>query len=205
MKNKNSNLALVPFSKAYLVLPAVIVAWFLGIAVLFGATQAWAQDANPYADKSIAVIDLQALMRDSDAADSIRKQVDAKRATYQKEIEQLEGGLKDKEEALKKAQGEIGEKEFVEKRRAFERDVVEAQREIREKRSVLERAFAEAMAKLRGEALKVIADVAGTRKIDVVLTRQQVVIVDSKIDITEPVIEQLNDAVTKISVSFKES
>jgi len=175
----------------------------LALGLLFtGNVQA--EENSNYTNKSIAVIDLQALMQESKAADGIRSQVDKKRDAYQKDIEKIENSLKDKEEELKKAQKDLDEKAFMEKRREFEKKVVEAQRDIRQKRAVLERAFAEAMAKLRGEALKVIADISGERKIDVVLTRQQVVIVDSKMDITEPVLKKLNKDVKKVDVSFKE-
>lgn len=203
MNKKNSVLASVLYSSA------------LCLALL--ASPAIAQDkkaaekpavaasaaGNPFAVSGVAIIDVQALMKDSKAAESIRKQVEKKRDEYQKSIEALEKKLKAEEATLVKEKDSADQKAFAEKRKAFEKQVAEAQQTIQKNRATLERGFAEAMSKLRGEIVKIVADIAAAKKVDLVLTRSQVVIVDSSMDITKEVLNKLNEKTTSIDVSFK--
>ncbi len=193
MKREFSNLISARASKLALSLTVLAI---IGLTAPF----AMAEDKG----QMVAVLNMQSIMQESDVAESIRDQIDKKRQKYQKEIEKLEENLKSSEQELVKQKSVLSEEAFTEKRKTFEKDIIEAQRDIQQKRMALERAFGEAMAKLRGELVKVVAEVAESRGIDVVLSRQSVVIADADLDITEDALKALNKKVKKIKVTIDE-
>ncbi len=148
----------------------------------------------------IAILDMQQLLNESKAAESIRKQIESKRNQFQKQIEKDEEKLKNAEKELIKQREILSKESFLEKNKDFQTDVLKAQKEIGEKKYKLDKAYANAMAKLREEIVKLTAKIAAKEKYAVVLSRQNVVIVDKNMDITAKVMGELNKSVKKISV-----
>lgn len=183
----------------------------LAVALVLGAMPAHvqAQDKKPAAEKggeqmgSIAVVDLQYLVSNSKAGSSIRNQLDKQRDTYRVQIEKQESDLRKAEKELVDQQPKLSKEEFEKKRKAFQDKVVAAQRTVQERRMAFDKAYATAMEKLREHIVKIVADMAGKKNISLVLNRQEVVLVDAKMDVTEEVLKALNAKVTSIPVSVK--
>jgi Skp family chaperone for outer membrane proteins len=152
--------------------------------------------------QTIAVMDMQALLQNSTAADSIQSQLNAKRDEFQQTIQAEEAELQSAEEELSRQQSVLSEEEFAKKRQEFQRQVAEFQRTVQQRRQQLDQAYANALTKLRNDILELTADVSEEDGIDIVLSRQQVVIADKDIDITDMVMTRLNETVTEIDVTI---
>lgn len=174
--------------------------------MMVGTTSSFAQDDKKSAEVSsaladaIAVLDMQELLNSSKAAASIRSQVESRRDSYQKEIKKDEGKLRGAEKELIKQREILSNEAFVEKNKEFQKYILGAQKNINEKKYKLDKAYAQAMSKLREEIVKITAKIAAKEKYVLVLSRQQVVIVDQNTDITAQVMKELNAKVKKISV-----
>ena len=153
---------------------------------------------------AVAILDMETVLRKSEAAQSIREQIDDKREQYQADIQGLEETLRSTEGALAKQKSVLSEEAFAEKRKSFEKDIIEAQKDIQRKRMALERAFNEAMSKLRAELVKIVAEMADEKGVDLVLSRQHVVIVDSDLDLTEQAMKALDEKVKNVEVTISE-
>lgn len=189
MKHKFSNSRLGQASKAF------VLAAFLLMAFVVPSYA-----TEPF---KVGVVSIETLMREAKAAQSIRKQVEKERSSYQKKIKDVEGKLKSSEQELVKQKSILSEEAFVEKRKSFEKDIFSAQKDIRDKGQSLERAYGEAMVKLRKEILEIVAKLAEEKKIDLVLPQNQVVIAASGMDLTQEVLKRLDKKVQKISVKLK--
>jgi outer membrane protein len=154
------------------------------------------------ASSRLAVLDITALMRDSNAAKSIRGQVETHRNRFQAEIKAQEEKLRVAEKDLLAQRGKLKQPEFDKRRQAFEKQVLDAQKSVQLKRGQLEKAYAQAMAQLRDQITKLVADMAASEKIGLVLARDEVVIVDATLDITKPVMASLNSKISTVSVKF---
>ncbi len=148
----------------------------------------------------IAVVDVQQLMNNSDAAKSIQKQGEDLKEKYQKRIGKLEDELKKAEQKVIEAGEEKDQEKFMERRKDFQEELAKSQREIREMNQNLDRAVATALNELRDEIVEIVSQMTVKNKYDMVLTRADVVTVSKDIDITAAVMERLNDEVSSIRV-----
>lgn len=183
----------------------MIFALVLGCAALMSMpSTGFAQDEATDNKARLAVLDIDMIMTKSDAAKKIREKLDAKRAEYQKEVSGEEEDLRSQMEELSKQKTVLSEDEYDKKRNAFEKEVVSAQRDVHDRIKKLEASYAEAMTNLRKEVVKIVAEMSASEDIGMVLARNQVVLVDQSLDITEAVMKAVNEEITDIKVNLPE-
>lgn len=198
MKHEYSISTLARVSSAFLLALALVVAAPFGsVAQADGKKSASEQGGR------IAVVDLQYLVSNSKAGNSIRNQLDKQRNAYRTQIEKQENDLRKAEKELADQQEKLSKEEFMKKGKAFQEKVIAAQRTVHERRVAFDKAYATAMEKLREHIVKIVADMAGKNDIALVLNRQEVVLVDAKMDMTKDVLKELDRKVTSIPVTIK--
>jgi Skp family chaperone for outer membrane proteins len=151
----------------------------------------------------IAVVDLQYLVSNSKAGKSIRDQLDVQRKAYGAQIETQEKELRAAEKDLMAQKDKLSKEEMQTKGKAFQQKVQDAQREVQQHRVSFDKAYTGAMEKLRENIVKIVTDLAGKNDVMMVLDRQQVVLVDAKLDLTKDVLAGLDAKITSIPVSIK--
>lgn len=170
----------------------------LGLLFLMSG-MANAQQVNAIA---VGVVDVQAIMQKSKAGQNIQSQLDDKRKEYQSQISSKETGLRDKEKGILDQKDSLSEAEFTKQRKAFEQDVLEAQKMVQDNKRSLEDGFGNALAQLHDEVRETIAAVAKERKYAMVLSNDAVIIAEKSMDITDEVIEDLDKRITKIKIDW---
>lgn len=149
----------------------------------------------------IAVVDVQKIMQDSSAAKGIQTAVESQRDQYQKEITGLEDKLRNAEQELRKQQTVLSPDALAKKRKEFETQVAEVQRTVQSRKRVLDTSLNDALSVVQKTMLEIIADVVRERGANIVLARHQFVIVDTKLDITDTVMDRLNASLPKVAMS----
>ncbi|MDQ2101371.1 OmpH family outer membrane protein [Azospirillum isscasi] len=175
-------------------------------AVLAGVAMAapsFAQDKPTDTLKApvIAVVDVQKIMQESNASKGVSKSFESLRETYQKEIASLEDKLRKSEEELRKQQTVLAPDALANKRRDFEKQVGEVQKTVQSRKRALENALNEAMAVVHKNMVEIVADVARERGANLVLARQQFVLVDTQIDVTDVVLERVNKKLPQVALT----
>lgn len=183
------------------------ILFFILSTFLIISTPAYAEDdkvveRDPHLAR-VAVLDVSALLRDSKASKHIQEQMQKKRNSYQKQIAKLEKKLQETETKLIELRKEEDAEGFAEERKKFEKTMAETQKKVAELRGSLDNAYAKGMAELREAIVEIVADVSDKQSYDLVISRQEVVIVSKEIDITEAIMDRLNDDHSKIKLSFK--
>lgn len=182
---------------------AFAVALLLSTAVI---APAFAADDKPAASEGmgkIAVVDLQYLVSNSKAGKSIRSQLDKQRNSYSSQIEREEANLRKAEKDLMAQQSKLSKEAFMKKGKEFQDKVRVAQKSVQDRRVSFDKAYTASLEKLREHIVKIVADMSGKQKIALVLNRQEVVLVDAKMDITKDVLAALDSKVSSIPVSVK--
>ncbi len=150
----------------------------------------------------IAVVDIQHLFRAADAARDIQSAIDAQREIYARDVADQERRLRELEQTLIGERGASTPEEFAARRRAFEQQIAAIQRDVQARKRRLDQAFNESMATVRESVLKTVADVAQELGATVVLNRNQVVIVEKSLEITDLVLERLNERLPSVEVTI---
>ena len=156
------------------------------------------------ANAQVAVVDVQKIMSVSKAAKSIQQQLEKKREEFQKEFSEHERDLRQTEQSLTEARATLSAEDFNEKRQEFENDLLETRKLVQKRRRALEKAAAEALAELRNGIVKIVAEIAEKDDYDLILNRQNIILVEKSIDITDRVLANLDKSVQSIQLKVEE-
>ncbi len=185
-------------NQRYTIMNAVGRVIVLIVLLICGATTAFAQ-AMP--NPSIAVLDIQRILRESLAAKSVRPQADKIRGKYQKEVRNQESQLRKAEQDLARQRAILSPEAYAQKRRKFEERARTAQRSVQGRKRQLDKAFGGAMEKVRGALVKIAAKIASERKINLVLPKSVVLLSLKSLDITDQTLARLNKQLPSVKVT----
>lgn len=188
---------------AFAVVAAVAAVAFAAPVPVFAADPPAAAPAGEKLGAPIiAVVDVQKIMQESAAAKGIQAEIEAQRDKYQTEITGLENKLRNAEQELRKQQTVLSPDALAKKRKEFETQVAEVQRTVQNRKRALDAGMGDAMGAVQKAMLEIIADVVRERGANIVLARHQFVIVDTKLDISDTVMDRLNAALPKVAVNI---
>jgi len=181
---------------------AVFAVLLMGVAPSFAAAPATGEQATASHNVVFGIMDLDGVLRKSVAGDDILKTVNAKRKEYETQISKEELALKKQKDDIIQKRDKMTEADFEKQRKDFEKKAAEGFKMVQERKQMLDYAFNQAMTKLREEALKITAEIARSRNLDVVFSDDSVILAERGYDITEEVLTRLNKDVKKIPVNF---
>lgn len=180
------------------------------VLALTGALPAMAQTAPAAAAPSasaanfpsavIAVVDIERIMKESAAGKNVRDQLATRRTSYQQQVTADEQKLREAEQALVAQRTTLTPEQFDVKRREFETQARAAQQRVQERARVLDNAFGEALGTIKQNVAQIVAELAKTRGVTVVLDKSQVIVVESSLDLTASVLTQLNTKLPRLEV-----
>jgi outer membrane protein len=151
---------------------------------------------------TVMVVDVQALLQNSKAAKMVRSQIEQKRGEYTKEISHQEELLRAERDALQRQQASLSPEALNQKGREFQQKVNDLERNVQGKRQALEKSNGDALQKIQEEMLKIIADIAKQRKANLVFQRSDLVLFDQAFDVTDEVIQKLDERMPTLTVEF---
>jgi outer membrane protein len=183
------------------------------LAVLFALcgmlAQAEAQQTPPAAPApaapsalTILVVDVQSLLQNSKSAKMVRQQIEQKRAEYAKEISHQEEVLRQERDTLQRQQASLSAEALNQKGRDFQQKVNELDRGVQAKRQALERSNADALEKIQEAMLKIITEISKDRKANLVFQRSELVLFDQGFDVTDEVLQKLDEQLPTLTVNF---
>jgi outer membrane protein len=150
----------------------------------------------------VMVVDVQALLQNSKAAKMVRSQIEQKRNEYTKEISHQEESLRAERDALQRQQASMSADALNQKGREFQQKVNDLERNVQGKRQALEKSNGDALSKIQEEMLKIIADIAKQRKANLVFQRADLVLFDQSFDVTDEVLQKLDEQMPTLTVNF---
>ena len=151
---------------------------------------------------TVMVVDVQALLQNSKAAKMVRSQIEQKRGEYTKEISHQEESLRAERDALQRQQASLSPESLNQKGRDFQQKVNDLERNVQSKRQALEKSNGDSLQKIQEEMLKIIADIAKSRKANLVFQRTDLVLFDQTFDVTDEVLQKLDEQMPTLTVNF---
>lgn len=152
---------------------------------------------------TVAVINYQQILHDSSAGKSVKEQLDAKQRSFQAEMSKKEDDLNKKQEKLAQERAVLSPDAFEKKAKEFRAEANAAQHDVKAKSGELENALFTATNDIQKTVLDIVSKIAKQRGYTLVLPTSQLLYADSKLDITNDVLNQLNATLPKVNVSFK--
>lgn len=172
--------------------------WGVGLLFLAIATPI----ASSQAETTIAVVDVEELMHSSDASESIQKQLSKEKERLEKSFMAEEDKLKAMEKDILSRKADMTEDEFNAEKKKFQKSLIEAKNTVQKQVDTVEKAAAQALAVLRKEIIKTIAEMADREKYTIVITKQNVILAEKELDITDKVMKELNNNIKTIKLKM---
>jgi outer membrane protein len=151
---------------------------------------------------TVMVVDVQALLQNSKAAKMVRGQIEQKRNEYTKEISREEEALRTERDTLQRQQASMSPEALNKKGREFQQKVSDLDRDVQSKRAALEKSNNDALTRIQQSMLKIIADIARQRRANLVLQRTDLVLFDQSFDVTDEVMQKLDEELPVLTVNF---
>jgi Skp family chaperone for outer membrane proteins len=150
----------------------------------------------------LGVVDTDLLLQKSLAAQGVRLERDKFANSYQALIKDEDTKLRTEDQALSQQRGVLAPDVFQQRAQDFQKKITDFQAQVKEKQYRLDYSFQLAMQEIGNTIMVVSSEVAKTEGINAVLARSQLMIFDPGMDITNAVLEKLNQRLP--SVKFQD-
>ena len=176
----------------------IILLAFFSFIVLGTTPSCLAQATGSVA--KIAVIDINLIIRDALAFNSIREQIGKFRKVFQAEIQKEEEALRNANQELARQKSLLSAEAFTEKRRDFEKRVAGVQRLVQERKQNLDRSQGAAMGEIQKRLNEIVTAFALEQDISLILRKDQTILAAKELRATKIVLDRLNAAMPTVKV-----
>ena len=147
---------------------------------------------------AIAIVDVQYILQNAQAAKNLKQIITNQRQTYADSIAQQERNVRTVEQEVSQQHQELSQEELIQKRHALEQQIAQIRTNIEQHRQQLNQIFTQSMSKIRETILTIIAEIAEERGLTLVLFKHQVIVFDQSLDLTQVVLEHLDESLPEI-------
>ena len=168
-----------------------------GISLAGASSIAAAQDKPP----SIGIVDVQKVLRESQAAKSLRPQIEELRRDYQNSVRKREAELRKASQELQRQRAILSPQAFAKRRNAYEEKARKAQIDFQQRKRRLDTAYSGAMRVIQKSMVVAAAKVAEERNFDIVLPKSLVMLADQKLDITGEVLRRIDKSLPSVELT----
>ena len=166
-----------------------------------GAKGVWAEEHGT----RVAVIEMARVLSEAAAIHSIRNQGEAQRKTYAEEAQREAERLRGMRDELMSQETLLAPAALEERQRAFNAEVAAADQRAKGHGETLQRAVAQGETRFREALGIVVSEVATEQNIEIVLPVHVSIFAVAEFNLTDLVIERLNEAYPEIALTFDEN
>jgi Skp family chaperone for outer membrane proteins len=147
-----------------------------------------------------AILDVQRILRNAKAVKNIREQITAFGTNFEKEIEKERSKLRKANQELSRQRTILAPEAFAQKRREFEKRVVEVQRLVQKRQRDLEKSRGTAMSVVNKSYIEIISSLATERNLAMIIRKTQVAYAAPTLDVTNVVLARLDKKLPTVKV-----
>lgn len=152
---------------------------------------------------TIAVLDVEKIVKDSTAMRDIQKKVSKKQEEYQKEVDKRQKELESEKVKLDGKKNVLSADAFEKEAKKFEDKFDVLKDTVDKKQNSLKKASIEGMSKVNDEIKEIIAAISKEKNFDLIVPAGQVLFYKDGLDISNEVLAKLNKKITKVDVKFE--
>lgn len=175
----------------------------LAVAVAALSSPAVAQDGAKVPVPSIAIVDVESIMRQSLAVKTAREQLDRIVESIQKDIAAQEQKLRARDQELQQQRSILTPDVYSQRRKELQDEAAGLQQEARSMRQGIDRGFSETMQRIQVVLFEEVGKLAQARNVNLVLPRSQIVVAIDSFDMTEESLAALNKRLPKVELSLE--
>ena len=148
----------------------------------------------------VAVLDVQAILRNAKAVKSIREQITKFGSKFEEEIEKERAEIRTANQELARQRTILSPDAFAEKRRKFEKRVIEVQRLVQKRQRELDKSRNKAMGVVNEAYTEIVSKVANKNSLAVIIRKAQTAFTVKGLDITNEILARLDKKLPTVKV-----
>ncbi|MBO20795.1 MAG: hypothetical protein CMM26_00240 [Rhodospirillaceae bacterium] len=165
---------------------------------------AFAQGIEKPPVPSIAIIDVDKIMRGSMAVKSARTQIDEIAGNLQEQIATEEETLRSEEQQLQQQRALLTPDVYTDRRQRLQARAATLQQRARSLRQTLDRGMAQTMQRIQLVLFDEVGKLAEEIGVNLVLPRSQIVVAFDSFDISDKALKRLNERLSEIEISMQQ-
>lgn len=173
-------------------------------ATVLLSAPAMAQDVEKPPVPSIAIIDVDKVMRESLAVKSARTQIDEIAGNLQEQIAKEEEAMRSEEQQLQQQRAILTPEVYSERRQSLQERAATLQQRARSLRQTLDRGMAQTMQRIQLVLFDEVGKLAEEIGVNLVLPRSQIVVAFDSFDISDEALKRLNERLSEIEMSLQQ-
>ncbi len=174
------------------------------VATVLLSAPAIAQDVEKPPVPSIAIIDVDKVMRESLAVKSARSQIDEIAGNLQEQIAKEEEAMRSEEQQLQQQRAILTPEVYSERRQSLQERAATLQQRARSLRQTLDRGMAQTMQRIQLVLFDEVGKLAEEIGVNLVLPRSQIVVAFDSFDISDEAMKPLNERLSEIEMSLQQ-
>lgn len=168
----------------------------LAAVVVAAAHGAAAQEVT----RGIAILDMKHVLGNATAVRDIRDQVRAYIEAYRAETEAEDKQLREAEQELARKRPVLAPEAFSDERRKLEQRVLDARGRVEQRKRALNVAQNDAMREVQTALNRVVTEIAQEQSILLILSKENAILVAKTLEVTDAVLERLNQQLPTVTV-----
>ena len=165
---------------------------------------AFAENFSTTHQAKIAVINVQAIERESVVFSDLRKQVNDRREMLQKNIQQAENEIRESAESLESKKNIISQEEFSQQQQLLQQKIQNIQRQLQIGKRQLDLAYNEALQMIQKVMRKAVLEVSKKYDLDIILnatpTNPSVAFFSPRVNLSKEILDILNSELPSITI-----
>lgn len=152
---------------------------------------------------SIAVLDVEKIVKESSAMRDIQSKVTKKQDDYQKEVTKKQKELETEQKKLEGKKDILAKEAFEKEMKKFDGKIDDLKTFVDKKQNSLKKASMDSMGKVNDKIKDIIAEISKEKDIDLIVPTSQTLFYKDEMDISAEVLKRLNKKITKVDVKFE--
>jgi len=152
---------------------------------------------------SIAVLDVEKIVKESSAMRDIQGKVTKKQDEYQKDVTKKQKDLEAEQKKLEGKKNILAKEAFEKEMKKFEEKVDDLKAFVDKKQNSLKKASMDSMSKVNDKIKDIIAEISKEKDVDLIVPTSQTLFYKDEMDISAEVLKRLNKKITKVDVKFE--
>ncbi len=152
---------------------------------------------------SIAVLDVEKIVKESTAMRDIQSKVSKKQDEYQKEVTKKQKDLETEQKKLEGKKTILAKEVFDKEMKAFEGKIDDLKAFVDKKQNSLKKASMDSMSKVNDKIKDIIAELSKEKDVDMIVPTSQTLFYKDEMDVSAEVLKRLNKKITKVDVKFE--
>lgn len=150
--------------------------------------------------ENIGVVDLESVLKNSDAMKDAQSKISKKQAGFQKEIDKKQEVLEKESKQVNAKKNILSEDAFAKEQEAFSKKVDELKELVNTRQDALKKSSLDAIATINGKVKDAVDEARKEKNLDIVIASSSAIYYKDELDISADVIKKLNKKISKVEI-----